>query len=367
MNFFHSLLKTVICLITAGVIFVQNCLAQDDPTSIQAHMLFSEGFINANSPDAWSMIKYGDANVNLYTGSIGLSIPVYTYQDEDFTIPISLDYATTGYKPNVQTGILGMGWYLNVGGAITREVRGVYDEERTISLGIYSFDDKWKGDELLGDSGLIPPKVYGYGALYNRTNFSYDDYYMDYAFYGKTGEEYLPIHVHLTDDMYNYAYETRPDLFHFNFMNYSGTFILQPNGNVIVYNTSHPASEFSIDVTLDEYNGFTSFVITTGDMTKYYFTEIEKAKGFRVLMEDYGLTQQQLADTLGISRSTLANTVRLLNLSPKVMELVMEGKLTEGHCRTLLSITDPDKQYKAALRIIEKGQSVNELEKSMKN
>lgn len=281
MNFFHSLLKTVIYLITAGVIFVQDCLAQDDPTSIQAHMLFSEGFINANSPDAWSMIKYGDANVNLYTGSIGLSIPVYTYQDEDFTIPISLDYATTGYKPNVQTGILGMGWYLNVGGAITREVRGVYDEERTISLGIYSFDDKWKGSELLGDSDLIPPKVHGYGALYNKTDFSYDDYYIDYAFYGKTGEEYLPMHVHLTDDSYNYyAYETRPDLFHFNFMNYSGTFILQPNGNVIVYNTSHPASEFSVDVTLDEYNGFTSFVITTGDMTKYYFTEIEKAKGF---------------------------------------------------------------------------------------
>ena len=89
---------------------------------------------------------------------------------------------------------------------------------------------------------------------------------------------------------------------------------------------------------------------------------IEKAKGFNVLMEDYGLTQQQLADTLGISRSTLANTVRLLNLSPKVMELVMEGKLTEGHCRALLVIEDPDKQYDMALRIIERGDNVRQLE-----
>ena len=89
---------------------------------------------------------------------------------------------------------------------------------------------------------------------------------------------------------------------------------------------------------------------------------IEKAKGFKVLMEDYGLTQQQLADTLGISRSTLANTVRLLNLSPKVMELVMEGKLTEGHCRALLVIEDPDKQYDMALRIIERGDNVRQLE-----
>lgn len=89
---------------------------------------------------------------------------------------------------------------------------------------------------------------------------------------------------------------------------------------------------------------------------------IEKAKGFKVLMEDYGLTQQQLADTLGISRSTLANTVRLLNLSPKVMELVIEGKLTEGHCRALLVIEDPDKQYDMALRIIERGDNVRQLE-----
>ena len=89
---------------------------------------------------------------------------------------------------------------------------------------------------------------------------------------------------------------------------------------------------------------------------------IEKAKGFKVLMEDYGLTQQQLADTLGISRSTLANTVRLLNLSPKVMELVMDGKLTEGHCRALLVIEDPDKQYDMALRIIERGDNVRQLE-----
>ena len=49
------------------------------------------------------------------------------------------------------------------------------------------------------------------------------------------------------------------------------------------------------------------------------------------------------------------------------MELAIEGKLTEGHCRTLLAITDPDKQYKAALRIMEKGQSVSDLEKTMKN
>lgn len=279
MNFFHSLLKTVICLITAGVIFVQDCLAQDDPTSIQAHMLFSEGFINANSPDAWSMIKYGDANVNLYTGSIGLSIPVYTYQDEDFTIPISLDYATTGYKPNVQTGILGMGWYLNVGGAITREVRGVYDEEGTTSMDIYSFKDKWEGDNFFEGADHVFPQVHGFGALYNLTNFSFDNYQLDCAYYGKAGEEYLPIYVHPNDLTYNNVYETRPDIFHFNFLGHTGSFILQPNNKVIVYESNHPAKEYSIDVTLVR-EGFTSFIITTGDMMRYYFTKVELAESY---------------------------------------------------------------------------------------
>lgn len=94
---------------------------------------------------------------------------------------------------------------------------------------------------------------------------------------------------------------------------------------------------------------------------------IEKALGYRELIDNYNLKQQELADKLGINRTAVTNTLRILNLDKRVMELAIEGKLTEGHCRTLLSITDPDKQYKAALRIIEKGQSVKDLEKSMKS
>ena len=246
------------------------CAQDDQSTSVQAHMLFSEGFINANSPDAWSMIKYGDADVNLYTGAVGLTIPVYTYRDEDFTIPISFDYASTGYKPNIQTGVLGMGWYLNAGGAITREVKGVYDEERTTSMDIYSFGDKWKGDDFFNDADHVSPAVHGFGALYNLTNFYFDDYRIDYAFYGKAGEEYLPIYVHPNDKGYNLSYETRPDVFHFNFPGHRGSFILQPNKKIVVYETDRPAKEYSVEATLTR-EGFTSFVITVGDKTRYFF------------------------------------------------------------------------------------------------
>ena len=93
---------------------------------------------------------------------------------------------------------------------------------------------------------------------------------------------------------------------------------------------------------------------------------IEKAMAIRELLDTYDLTQQKLADKLGISRSGLANTVRILNLSPKVIELVKEGKLTEGHCKALLAVEDAEKQYQAAIHMIESGDSVREAEKQVK-
>ena len=93
---------------------------------------------------------------------------------------------------------------------------------------------------------------------------------------------------------------------------------------------------------------------------------IEKATAIRELLDTYSLTQQQLADKLGISRSGLANTVRILNLDNRVIELVKDGKITEGHCKALLAINDPEKQYEAAKYIIESGDSVREVEKQMR-
>lgn len=93
---------------------------------------------------------------------------------------------------------------------------------------------------------------------------------------------------------------------------------------------------------------------------------IEKAKALKEIIEKYNMTQQELADKLGISRSGIANTMRILNLDPRVIDLVMGGKITEGHCRSLLNIEDPDKQYQAALYIVKTGDSVREVEKQMK-
>lgn len=93
---------------------------------------------------------------------------------------------------------------------------------------------------------------------------------------------------------------------------------------------------------------------------------IEKAKGIKTLMDEYNLTQQNVADILGKARSSVANSVRLLNLDPRVTDLAMQGKLTEAHCKVLLSTEDKDKQYAMALNIIERGDNVAQTMKQMK-
>lgn len=89
---------------------------------------------------------------------------------------------------------------------------------------------------------------------------------------------------------------------------------------------------------------------------------IEKAKAIKALMIEHDLTQQKASEILGMARSALANTVRILNLDNRVIDLALEGKLTEGHCKALLAIEDLDKQYETALYVIESGASVREAE-----
>ena len=88
----------------------------------------------------------------------------------------------------------------------------------------------------------------------------------------------------------------------------------------------------------------------------------EKALGIRQLMDKYGLTQEQVAKKIGKSRSSVSNTVRVLYLTPDVLELVKQGKLSEGHCKALAGISDPKRQYEAAIRMIERGESVRQAE-----
>jgi ParB family chromosome partitioning protein len=89
---------------------------------------------------------------------------------------------------------------------------------------------------------------------------------------------------------------------------------------------------------------------------------IELAEAFRALLDDLGLKQETLAERLGVSRSHIANTLRLLQLSPEVQQLLVDGKIQAGHARTLLGLPDPEAQAALALRAAAEGLSVREVE-----
>jgi ParB family transcriptional regulator, chromosome partitioning protein len=89
---------------------------------------------------------------------------------------------------------------------------------------------------------------------------------------------------------------------------------------------------------------------------------LEQAAAFQELQDDLGVTQEELAQRLGHSRSHVANTIRLLHLPPEVQRLVADGSLTAGHARALLSLEDPEAQTTLAVRIAGEGLSVRQTE-----
>ena len=93
---------------------------------------------------------------------------------------------------------------------------------------------------------------------------------------------------------------------------------------------------------------------------------IEAATAMKQLMDDYNLTQEELSERIGKSRSAIANTLRLLSLEGEVVKLVANGKLSSGHARALVTLPS-DVQRKIATTAVKEGMSVRDVEKAVKD
>ena len=94
---------------------------------------------------------------------------------------------------------------------------------------------------------------------------------------------------------------------------------------------------------------------------------VEEAMGYRTLMQEHGLTQEDAAKRVGKSRPAVANALRLLNLAPDVLEKVRDGSLSAGHARAVLALKSEKKQLEASQKIIALGLSVRQAELLCKN
>jgi ParB family chromosome partitioning protein len=93
---------------------------------------------------------------------------------------------------------------------------------------------------------------------------------------------------------------------------------------------------------------------------------VEEAEGYRKLIDDFGLTQQEVAEAIGKDRSTIANILRLLNLPVSVRRLLQEGAISVGHARALLGVTDQRFMAEVARQIVAEGLTVRDVEKRVR-
>lgn len=94
---------------------------------------------------------------------------------------------------------------------------------------------------------------------------------------------------------------------------------------------------------------------------------IEEAKAYQMLIQEFGLRQEDVAERVAKNRATITNSMRLLKLDERVQEMLIQNRITGGHARALLSLEDGEKQYQLALKTLENHLSVREVERLVKS
>lgn len=298
---------------------------------------FSPYGLFSPSVESYQMTRCGNLLPSLYTGAMTFSLPLMTYSDPDFTIPVTLEYSFDGYKPGQHSGSVGYGWYLDCGGVITREVRGIPDE----------------GD--LDRNENYPCLVHGWRQAGSFRNL-YDTQAGSIYSIQKRPVDYVPVNecVGLLEgydpfsDTPMYAssngvglgytlYDTAPDIYHFRFLGHSGDFMMLPDGTVRVYNSDIPHGELSISFTDNEnFPWHVIITLTSGDGYEYRFdcedmSEIPDCNGSRPnraskSVSAYHLTRITAPNGRSVSFSYLSQ--RNPVITPRY------GTLLDGVCNT---------------------------------
>lgn len=232
-------MKKIISLILCALCAITGTLRAQEPLP------------SMPSPTASNLGLYGEIPVSEYTGTPNISIPLYQFKTKSFTIPVTLSYHASGIRPELHPGPTGLGWTLLTGGAITRDVRGLPDE-----------------NDCEGHMGTV-----GYGYLLNKNSWlAGADWKPSFNLTSKEYERYFS----------PFRNEFEPDEFSFNFFGISGKFYFDQTGNIRVQ------SDRSLTVSFDPnnylkmseldfanvgslYRSVREFVITDEQGNRYYF------------------------------------------------------------------------------------------------
>lgn len=223
-----------ITFITILCLFVTHVYADSTDYDVSPA---SDFYFNTASAHVSDMFRYGEFNTLLFTGRLHQSIPIFTLEDPDFKMDIALHYNAEGFKPRKHSGYVGYNWFLEAGGCITREIKD-------------------SPDEIYGTRSIINGQGYqsGIEGMYHFIasekpgwDKSKDEIFAlphsSQTCYWAATEEYYHSMGDLCD---GYYVDYSPDIFHFNFLGYSGSFMINNQGKVQIISGDY------VDVDLSE-------------------------------------------------------------------------------------------------------------------
>lgn len=200
------------------------------------------------TPEATTMIRYGDNPVNEYTGIPDVSIPIYTVTSGFLSLPITLNYGAGGIKVSEESGIVGLGWSLSAGGSITRSIGGIDDFHAY-------FDGHNPMPDLPVTGGVFNPETNSIVENDGNCNFIVN---------GSPTSFSIPEYI-------DYTYDNNPDFYHYNFNGYAGSFVVDRDGKASL------SKKEGLHINLNSFEANSStWDIVTENGTRYKFEKRQK-------------------------------------------------------------------------------------------
>lgn len=221
--------------------------------------------VSVMTPEASALARYTDVPVSYYTGVPNISIPLYTICMDDFKLPVSLNYHSSGIRVDQEATWVGLGWSLCAEGRITRTAKGIDDFLE------YGYDPNY------------PYYKKGYYEAPDVTNFQ--DLYENYVYDNGTG--ILAVGLRKVID-------TEPDIFYYSLPGYSGKFILDRKRGAVLYDRSH-----NIKVEVLTSYGEIVFKITDPEGNQFFYDDKEHSRNYtsdKWLNQNYTLSNPKQDD-----------------------------------------------------------------------
>lgn len=240
------ILYTILCSVIA--------FAQTDKTLMSA--------ITPPSPHAQSLLKIGSLPVSNYTGVPDINIPICNVQLKDISLPISISYNASGIKVNEEASRVGLGWILNAGGLVTHTVHGRYNDFCA-----------WSYFNTFPDNNLYDIK-----GIYNMSNYLIQGCRTNLPFSLPQGMTHETLYKALTSESYINCEggDLAPDVFHYNFLGYSGKFIFSHSGTIVKEKEDNLKISPITERNSSGFEKLISWIMTAPDGTKYFFTQTEE-------------------------------------------------------------------------------------------